>query len=175
MPIRHGRGKPRPVGRRLLGAGPGSAIPPAPATFQIGGRQVAAIHGDGLTEPRLAGEAAAPRHQPSGDRGGLPRPAPGDRAPAGGLLSPHLGDHTHDEAQPCARRGSPPARPGPSELVQRRAVARARHHGPHPSPGVRSPGSGRQYLNPGAWFDGFRYAVATESGAELRRHSKGSG
>jgi UDP-2,3-diacylglucosamine hydrolase len=28
---------------------------------------------------------------------------------------------------------------------------------------------GRQYLNPGAWFDGFRYAVATGGGAELRR------
>jgi UDP-2,3-diacylglucosamine hydrolase len=28
---------------------------------------------------------------------------------------------------------------------------------------------GRQYLNPGAWFDGFRYAVATGDGAELRR------
>jgi UDP-2,3-diacylglucosamine hydrolase len=30
---------------------------------------------------------------------------------------------------------------------------------------------GRQYLNPGAWFDGFRYAVATAEGAELRRFS----
>ena len=27
---------------------------------------------------------------------------------------------------------------------------------------------GQQYLNPGAWFDGFRYAVATETGAELQ-------
>ncbi len=28
---------------------------------------------------------------------------------------------------------------------------------------------GRQYLNPGAWFDGFRYAVVTSAAAELRR------
>ncbi len=28
---------------------------------------------------------------------------------------------------------------------------------------------GRQYVNPGAWFDGFRYALATAAGAELRR------
>ena len=28
---------------------------------------------------------------------------------------------------------------------------------------------GQQYLNPGAWFDGFRYAVATAAGAELHR------
>jgi hypothetical protein len=32
---------------------------------------------------------------------------------------------------------------------------------------LTEPIAGRQYLNPGAWFDGFRYAVATESGAEL--------
>ena len=28
-------------------------------------------------------------------------------------------------------------------------------------------GPGRQYLNPGAWFDGFRYAIATADGATL--------
>jgi hypothetical protein len=33
---------------------------------------------------------------------------------------------------------------------------------------LEEPASGRQYLNPGAWFDGFRYAVATESEAALR-------
>jgi UDP-2,3-diacylglucosamine pyrophosphatase LpxH len=27
----------------------------------------------------------------------------------------------------------------------------------------------RRYLNPGAWFDGGRYAVVTESSAELRK------
>ncbi|HEU5168953.1 MAG TPA: UDP-2,3-diacylglucosamine diphosphatase [Gemmatimonadales bacterium] len=34
---------------------------------------------------------------------------------------------------------------------------------------LTEPAPGRQYLNPGAWFDGFRYAVATGSGAELRQ------
>jgi len=28
---------------------------------------------------------------------------------------------------------------------------------------------GARYVNPGAWFDGFQYAVASETGAELRR------
>jgi len=32
---------------------------------------------------------------------------------------------------------------------------------------LTEPMAGRQYLNPGAWFDGFRYAVATESDAQL--------
>ena len=29
--------------------------------------------------------------------------------------------------------------------------------------------TGGTYLNPGAWFEGLRYAVATEDGAELRQ------
>ncbi|HLB54791.1 MAG TPA: hypothetical protein VJK71_06770, partial [Gemmatimonadales bacterium] len=29
---------------------------------------------------------------------------------------------------------------------------------------------GRRYLNPGAWFEGFRYAVATDSALELSRY-----
>jgi hypothetical protein len=39
-------------------------------------------------------------------------------------------------------------------------------------PVIAELGQGRQYLNPGAWFDGFRYALATESGAELRRYQR---
>ena len=34
-------------------------------------------------------------------------------------------------------------------------------------PMLAEPSPGRMYLNPGAWFDGHRYAVATDSGAEL--------
>jgi UDP-2,3-diacylglucosamine hydrolase len=30
---------------------------------------------------------------------------------------------------------------------------------------------GRRYLNPGAWFDGYRYALVTEEAVELTRHS----
>jgi UDP-2,3-diacylglucosamine pyrophosphatase LpxH len=38
-------------------------------------------------------------------------------------------------------------------------------------PALTSPAPGRQYLNPGAWFDGFRFGVATERDAELRTFS----
>ncbi|MGH7703868.1 MAG: hypothetical protein ACREMO_12305, partial [Gemmatimonadales bacterium] len=38
-------------------------------------------------------------------------------------------------------------------------------------PALSEPAPGRQYLNPGAWLDGFRYAVATEAGAELKQFS----
>ena len=34
-------------------------------------------------------------------------------------------------------------------------------------PALREIGPGRHYLNPGAWFDGSRYAVATDSSAAL--------
>jgi len=37
---------------------------------------------------------------------------------------------------------------------------------------VRSLGGG-EYLNPGAWFDGFRYAVAEADRCELRRFGTG--
>ena len=33
---------------------------------------------------------------------------------------------------------------------------------------------GGTYLNPGAWFEGLRYAVATEDGAELRQFNPGA-
>ena len=38
----------------------GHAVRPAPADLRVGARQVAAIHGDGLTEPRMARHAAPP-------------------------------------------------------------------------------------------------------------------
>jgi UDP-2,3-diacylglucosamine hydrolase len=34
---------------------------------------------------------------------------------------------------------------------------------------LEEPFPGRQLLNPGAWFDGFRYAIVTKDGAELRQ------
>jgi UDP-2,3-diacylglucosamine hydrolase len=34
---------------------------------------------------------------------------------------------------------------------------------------LTEPAPGRRYLNPGAWLDGLRYAVATERGVELRQ------
>jgi UDP-2,3-diacylglucosamine pyrophosphatase LpxH len=35
-------------------------------------------------------------------------------------------------------------------------------------PVLTEPTPGRQYVNPGAWMDGYRYAVISETGAELR-------
>ena len=37
-------------------------------------------------------------------------------------------------------------------------------------PALEEPFPGRRYLNPGAWCDGFRYAVATDHTADLREY-----
>jgi UDP-2,3-diacylglucosamine hydrolase len=147
----------------------GLRFDPHRVTFEVGRRKVAAIHGDGVSEPSFR---AALLHRAINH----PVTALVYRAihPEIGLrlvdyLSPRLGDQTPDPAEVAA-------------AAERQAAWAARLLGAEPDLGLvimghthqaalAGPDSGRQYLNPGAWFDGFRYAVATESGAELRRFS----
>jgi UDP-2,3-diacylglucosamine hydrolase len=140
---------------------------PHRATFEIGRRRVAAIHGDGLTEPRLR---ATLLHRAINH----PITAAVYRAihPELGLrivdaLSPHLGDHSPNPAKlaRAAARQSEWA----ADLLLREPELGLVIMGHTHQPSMTEPTAGRQYLNPGAWFDGFRYAVATESGAELRQ------
>jgi UDP-2,3-diacylglucosamine hydrolase len=146
---------------------------PLRATFEIGRRKVVAIHGDGLTDTRWQAKLIHKliQHPATAAIYRILHPELGFRIVD--LLSPALGDHTHDEA------------------TLTRAAARQREWAERvlrddPSVGlvimghthravVEEAGPGRQYLNPGAWFDGFRYAVATESGAELRSWELGAG
>jgi UDP-2,3-diacylglucosamine pyrophosphatase LpxH len=138
-------------------------------TFDIGSRRVAAIHGDGLTEPR---KRAALLHRAINH----PFTAAVYRAihPEVGLrivdfLSPRLGDHTPDESrlvEAAARQVEWATRLLAAEPELGLVVMGHTH-----LPALAAPMPGRQYLNPGAWFDGFRYAVATERGAELRTFS----
>jgi len=139
---------------------------PFRATFEIGRRTVMAVHGDGLTEGRWQAKLIHRLIQHPATAGiyRLLHPDLGFRLVD--LLSPALGDHSHDEAS-LAR------------AADRQCGWAQRLLAEHPSVGlvimghthhavVADLGSGRQYLNPGAWFDGFRYAVATEAGAELK-------
>jgi len=136
-------------------------------SFRLGHLTVAAIHGDGLTEPR---RRAALLHRLINH----PITAAVYRTlhPEVGLrlvdrLSPHLGDHTPDQARLA-------------EAADRQQVWAEALLAREPEIGLLVMGHthraacaitarGARYLNPGAWFDGFRYAVATEHGAELRR------
>jgi UDP-2,3-diacylglucosamine hydrolase len=135
-------------------------------TFHIGRRRVAAIHGDGLTEPRR-GAALLHRliHHP------VTAAVYRTLHPEVGLrlvdrLSPHLGDHTMDDRHLTLAADR-----------QREWAERLLAHEPdlglvvmgHTHRAVVShTATGAIYLNPGAWFDGFRFALANETDAELR-------
>jgi UDP-2,3-diacylglucosamine hydrolase len=143
----------------------GLSFHPHRATFQIGRRTVMATHGDGLTETRWHAHLLhrVIQHPATAGIYRILHPELGFRLVD--LLSPALGDHTMDET------------------TLERAAARQRLWAEHylteePSVGlvimghthwavIAEPCAGKQYLNPGAWFDGFRYAIATETGAQL--------
>ncbi|MDQ3137727.1 MAG: UDP-2,3-diacylglucosamine diphosphatase [Gemmatimonadota bacterium] len=144
----------------------GIRFEPLRATFEIGRRRVVAIHGDGLTEPRLR---ATLLHRAINH----PITAAVYRAihPELGLrivdaLSPHLGDHTPTPAKLADAAAK--QRAWAENLLAREDAVGLVIMGHTHQPALAEPVPGRQYVNPGAWFDGFRYVVATESGAELR-------
>jgi UDP-2,3-diacylglucosamine hydrolase len=147
----------------------GVRFSPHRLTFRLGDLTVAAIHGDGLTEPQWR---ATLLHRLINH----PITAAVYRTlhPELGLrlvdrLSPHLGDHAPDEARlaEAARRQQAWAE---ALLAQEPDVGLLVMGHTHRA-ACTTTARGARYLNPGAWFDDFRYAVAAESGAELRRFS----
>jgi UDP-2,3-diacylglucosamine hydrolase len=143
----------------------GLSFSPHRATFEIGCRTVAAIHGDGLAEPRWQAKLIHRliQHPATAAVYRVLHPDLGLRLVD--LLSPMLGDHTIDQAK--LTRAAARQRDWAEQLLLEEAgvgllVMSHTHRAV-----LEEPTPGRQYLNPGAWFDGFRYAVATESGAEL--------
>ncbi len=145
----------------------GIRFDPLRATFEIGRRQVAAIHGDGLTEPGLGATLLhrAINHPVTAAVYRAIHPELGLRLVD--ALSPHLGDHTPNPAKlgDAVQRQHAWA----ADLLAREPGLGLVIMGHTHQPALAEPAAGRQYLNPGAWFDGFRYAVVTESGAELRQ------
>ena len=149
----------------------GLRFDPRRLTFQLGRRAVAAIHGDGLTEPRRRAMLLhrVINHRITSLAYRAMHPDLGIRLVE--MLSPRLGDHSTDEkrleaaaAQQRAWAAALLAREPELDMVIMGHTHRAELS--------RTP-SGGTYLNPGAWFDGLRYAVATEDGAELRQFSPG--
>ncbi len=145
----------------------GLTFSPDRLEFQIGRRRVLALHGDriGYGRPRsrflhglVSSRAASAVYRWLHPELGFPLVYG---------LSARLGDH--------ATHGA----------IVERSVERQREWAEHtleadPSLGlvilghthralVESPRPGQQLLNPGAWFDGFRYAIASADGAELRQ------
>ena len=147
----------------------GVRFEPHRATFDVGGRRVAAIHGDGLTEPRLRARLLhrAINHPITAAVYHAIHPEVGLRLVD--ALSPHLGDHTMDATK--LGRAAASQREWVTGLLAREPdlglVVMSHTH----QAALVELAPGRQYLNPGAWFDGFRYAVATESEARLQQFS----
>lgn len=139
---------------------------PLRATFRIGGRTVLAVHGDGLTETRWQAKLIHRiiQHPATAGIYRLLHPDLGFRLVD--LLSPALGDHTHDEA--TLARAADRQRVWAERLLAEEATVGLLVMGHSHRPIIADFPGGKQYLNPGAWFDGFRYAIATDSGAELR-------
>jgi UDP-2,3-diacylglucosamine hydrolase len=139
---------------------------PLRATFQIGNRTVTAIHGDGLAEPRWQAKLIHRliQHPATAAVYRIVHPDVGLRVVD--LLSPVLGDHTASPAK-LARAAARQHEWAEQLLADDPGISLLVMGHTHQAVLTNLPG-GRQYLNPGAWFDGFRYALATESGAELR-------
>jgi UDP-2,3-diacylglucosamine hydrolase len=134
--------------------------------FHIGARDVVAVHGDGLSETR---RRAALLHRIINH----PATSAVYRAlhPDLGLrlvdsLSPHLGDHTMDEAklEEAGRRQQAWAE---ALLARETGLGLVIMGHTHRAALIRD-SRGAEYLNPGAWFDGLRYAVAGPDRSELR-------
>ena len=135
--------------------------------FRIGDTNVLAIHGDGLTEQHRSASLMhrITRHPLTAWIYRAIHPDLGiwmvDR------LSRHLADSTRDPAvldraqvrQEAWARERLEAEPGIGLLVMSHTHRTA----------LVEAFPGRRYLNPGAWIEGRRFAIATGSGAELRR------
>jgi UDP-2,3-diacylglucosamine hydrolase len=139
---------------------------PHRATFDIGGRRVIAIHGDGLVESRWQAKLihSVIQHRATSAVYRLLHPDLGLRMVD--LLSPLLGDHTVDENK--LSRAAARQREWAERLLTEQTDIGLLVMGHTHQAVLEELQAGRHYLNPGAWFDGYRYAIATESGAELR-------
>ena len=144
----------------------GLSFSPHRATFTIGTRTVAAVHGDGLAEPRWQARLIHRliQHPVTAAVYRYIHPDFGLRLVD--LLSPVLGDHTINETK--LRLAAARQREWAQRLLSVEARIGLLVMGHTHRAVLEEPAIGRQYLNPGAWFDGFRYAIATETGAELR-------
>ena len=145
----------------------GLKFDPHRLTFRLGRLGVAAIHGDGLTEPR---PRAILLHRLINH----PMTSAVYRAlhPDLGIrlvehLSPRLGDHGTDEARLASAAAQ--QRTWAGELLSREPDLGMVIMGHTHRAELSRTATGGTYLNPGAWFEGLHYAVATEDGAELRQ------
>jgi UDP-2,3-diacylglucosamine hydrolase len=135
--------------------------------FSVGCRQVLAVHGDGLTEQHWS---ASLMHRLTSSRvvvGTFRALHPSMGFWLADRMSHGLGNSTRDAA--VLDRAAEHQREWAERMLKESPEVGLVIMGHTHRPAITEPIPGRQYLNPGAWLEGFRYAVATEGGAELRR------
>jgi UDP-2,3-diacylglucosamine hydrolase len=135
--------------------------------FQVGGTEVHAIHGDGIAEQHWTGRLMNRiiRHPvvPA-----LFRSLPPDLAfRLVDRMSGHLADSTR--ASSVLDLAAAAQRTWAEEQLRTHPGLGLVVMGHTHRPARSEPFPGRRYCNPGAWLDGFRYAVATEQSLELRQ------
>jgi UDP-2,3-diacylglucosamine hydrolase len=138
---------------------------PVRATFNIGARKVLAVHGDGISESRWQAKLIHRliQHPATAAVYRVLHPELGFRLVD--MLSPALGNHTNDEG--TLSRAAERQKTWAERLLTQEPSLGLIIMGHTHRPNISRLADNRQYINPGAWFDGFRYAVATESDAEL--------
>lgn len=140
---------------------------PQEARFRLAGRPALAIHGDGITSLDLPAR--------------ILKRITGHPMTIGlfGALHPTVGMWLVDRLSgPLGDRPRPPEAVAANVALQRSwAAARMAAEpdlallvmGHTHQPVAESMGPGKHYVNPGAWFNGYQYAVVTDGHAELRQ------
>ncbi len=135
--------------------------------FTIGHRPVLAVHGDGLTEQHWS---ATLMHRLTSNRlvvGTFAALHPSLGFWLADRMSHGLGNTTRDPAvlDRAAQRQLEWAERTLADDAALGLVVMGHTH----RPALLETAPGRQYINPGAWLDGFCYATATAQGAELKQ------
>jgi len=136
--------------------------------FRLGRRRAFAVHGDGLTEQHWSARLLY-RVTRNPVTIGLFRSIPPDL----GFwlvdrMSGRLADTTRESA--LVDRASEAQRGWAEDRLRREPDLDLLVMGHTHRARMTEPEPGRRYVNPGAWFEGFRYAVATEQEVSLRQY-----
>jgi UDP-2,3-diacylglucosamine hydrolase len=136
--------------------------------LQLGAAAVWALHGDGIAEQH---RSARLMHRLTRSRTGLAlfRQVPVDAAfRLVDRMSGRLADSTRDHA--VLDRAADAQRAWAEQQLRTDPGLGLVVMGHTHRPALTEPSPGRRYCNPGAWMDGLRYAVATDSSVELRHY-----
>ena len=142
---------------------------PLETTVTVGGRRILAVHGDGLTEEHWSARLMhrITRHPATVATWRALHPDLGfwvvDK------MSRFLGSTSRDPA--VLQRASTRQRAWAARRLQDDPALGGIVMGHTHRPVIEEIFPGRTYVNPGAWMDGYKYAVLTEDGASL--HSFG--